>query len=94
MEDAESQGLAHDKLTGWKGDFWKRLEPPNDPFTISRDLAPIVTEPGTKFQYSNCGIAMLTYAVTASLKDAPQKDIRTLLRDRVMRPIGAEGLCA
>ena len=31
---------------------------------------------------------MLSYAVTASLKEAAIKDIRTLLRDRVMRPIG------
>jgi CubicO group peptidase (beta-lactamase class C family) len=31
---------------------------------------------------------MLTYAVTAAMRDAPVKDIRTLLRDRVMRPIG------
>jgi hypothetical protein len=39
-------------------------------------------------QYSNPGIAMLTYAVTASLRNGPHKDIRTLLRERVMRPIG------
>ena len=38
--------------------------------------------------YSNPGIAMLAYATTAALKTAPQKDLRTLLRDRVMRPIG------
>ena len=31
---------------------------------------------------------MLGYAVTAALKDSPQKDIRTLLRDRVWRLIG------
>ena len=31
---------------------------------------------------------MLSYAVAASLKEAAIKDIRTLLRDRVMRPIG------
>jgi hypothetical protein len=39
-------------------------------------------------QYSNPGMAMLGYVVTAALKDAPQKDIRSLLRDRVMQPIG------
>ena len=31
---------------------------------------------------------MLGYALTAALKDAPQKDLRTLLRERVMQPIG------
>jgi CubicO group peptidase (beta-lactamase class C family) len=60
----------------------------NDPFTISRDTAPVVFTPGEEFRYSNPGIAMLVYAVTAALRDAPQKDLRTLLRERVMEPIG------
>lgn len=88
LDDAEADNLAHEKLTGWKGDFWKQLEPPNDPFTIARDLTPAVFEPGQTFQYSNPGIAMLTYAVTASLRDSRWPDIRTLLHDRVMQPIG------
>jgi CubicO group peptidase (beta-lactamase class C family) len=88
LSDAEQDRLPHGKLTGWKGDFWKALPPPNDPFTIARDRATVLFEPGTKLQYSNPAIGMLTYAVTASLRDAAQKDVRTLLRDRVMRPIG------
>jgi len=36
IEDAEANGLPHDRLSGWQGDFWKRLTVPNDPFTISR----------------------------------------------------------
>jgi len=88
MEDAEADRLAHEKLTGWKGDFWKRLDPPLDPFTISRDQTPLLFNPGEKLQYSNPGIAMMSYAVTASLRNAPVKDIRTLLRDRVMQTIG------
>jgi CubicO group peptidase (beta-lactamase class C family) len=31
---------------------------------------------------------MLGYAVTAALKGEPERDLRALLRDRVMRPIG------
>ena len=88
IEDAEADKLPHEKLTGWKGDFWKRLAPPLDPFTLARDAAPVLFDPGAKMQYSNPGIAMLTYTVTASLRDSPHKDIRTLLRERVMRPIG------
>jgi CubicO group peptidase (beta-lactamase class C family) len=88
LADAESNSLPHDKLSGWQGDFWKRLHPPRDPFTISRDVTPVIFEPGTQFQYSNPGIGMLMYAVTAALKDGPQKDVRTLLCERVMRPIG------
>jgi CubicO group peptidase (beta-lactamase class C family) len=88
LADAEQDGLPHAKLTGWKGDFWKALPPPRDPFTLARDEAPVLFEPGTKLRYSNPAIGMLSYAVTATLRNAPQKDIRTLLRDRVMRPLG------
>lgn len=88
IQDAHIDGVPHEKLPGWMGEFWKRLEPPNDPFTISRDTAPVLFEPGAKMHYSNPGIAMLGYMVTASLKDSPQKDLRTLLRERVMRKIG------
>ncbi len=88
VEDAEADDLPHNKLTGWKGDFWKQPAVPRDPFTLSRDAAPIMFEPGAKIAYSNPGIAMLTYCTTAALREAPVKDIRTLLCDRVMRPLG------
>jgi putative heme-binding domain-containing protein len=96
LEDAEQDRLPHERLTGWKGDFWKALEPPSDPFTIARDLTPVLIDPGQKLQYSNPGIAMLTYCVTAAIQEGEHKDVRTLLRERVMRPIGvpdAEWLC-
>ena len=37
LADAEEPGVRHEALTGWKGDFWKRRPPPDDPFTIARD---------------------------------------------------------
>jgi CubicO group peptidase (beta-lactamase class C family) len=88
LDDAEADGLPHEKLTGWKGDFWKRRPVPDDPFTIARDKTPAIFDPGEKLRYSNPGIAMLTYCVTAALKDGAHKDVLTLLRERVMRPIG------
>jgi CubicO group peptidase (beta-lactamase class C family) len=88
LDDAEAGQLPHETLTGWQGDFWKRLAPPNDPFTIARDRTPVLFEPGERFQYSNPGIAMLTYALTSALPQGGERDARTLLRDRVMRPIG------
>jgi CubicO group peptidase (beta-lactamase class C family) len=88
LEDAEEGNVAHEKLGGWKGQFWRRTAPPDDSFTIARDATPVVAEPGKRLIYSNPGIAMLGYAVTAALTEAPQHDIRSLLRDRVMRPIG------
>lgn len=69
---------------GWQQTFWERRDPPDDPFTISRDVAPIIYEPGARDHYSNPGIAMFGYAVTAALGS----DLRTALRDRVLRPIG------
>jgi CubicO group peptidase (beta-lactamase class C family) len=88
LADAESDEVPHEKLTGWKGDFWKRLAVPRDPFSISRDRTEILSDPGKQIRYSNPGFAMLTYCVTAAIKDTKHKDIRTLLRERVMRPIG------
>jgi CubicO group peptidase (beta-lactamase class C family) len=88
MEDSSVEGYTHTEEPGWKGEFWRRLDVPNDPFSISRDRTPLLFAPGTAFQYSNPGIAMLSYCITASLRDAPHKDMRTLIRERIMRPIG------
>jgi CubicO group peptidase (beta-lactamase class C family) len=88
IEDAEADGLPHDRLTGWKGDFWKRLPPPVDPFTLARDKAPVLEAPGTKARYSNPGMAMLGYCVTASLRGSGDADLRSLLKHRIMGPLG------
>src|SRR5205814_10555200 len=64
VADAEEDGIAHDQLPGWKGDFWKRTP---DPFSIAVRQAPVLFEPGTQNQYSNPGMAALSYAITASL---------------------------
>lgn len=85
IEDSSVTGIKHNEEPGWKGKFWRR-EP--DPFSVSINEAPVIFDPGTSHQYSNPGIALLGYAVTASLRGAPQTDILSLLRERVMRPIG------
>jgi CubicO group peptidase (beta-lactamase class C family) len=82
ISDAEQDRIPHAQLTGWKGDFWKRTP---DPFSIAVHQAPVLFEPGKQYAYSNPGMAALSYAITASLKGS---DIRTLLRDRVMLPLG------
>lgn len=73
---------------GWKTKFWSRLQPPDDPFTLSREDAPMMAAPGAAHRYSNPGFAMLSYAITASLSGATHHDLRTLLSERVMKPIG------
>jgi CubicO group peptidase (beta-lactamase class C family) len=68
--------------------FWKNLAPPNDPFTLARDVAPVRERPGSLARYSNTGIAMLAWCVTASLRGASEADLRTLLAVRVFGPLG------
>ena len=73
--------------TGWEADFWNNCCP--DPFTVALDQAPMLTPPGTQWSYSNPGFAALGYAVTAALDPAGDRDLRSLLANRVMDPIGA-----
>lgn len=82
ISDAELDGVPHDQLPEWKGDFWKRTP---DPFSIAIRQAPVLFEPGTQYAYSNPGMAALSYAITASLKGG---DIRTMLKERVLDPLG------
>ena len=72
----------------WKDAFWRREDPPNDPFTIARDQTPLLFEPGEEFKYSNPGIAMLTYVIASAMRNSADANIRNLLRDRIYRPIG------
>ncbi|MCD6404203.1 MAG: serine hydrolase [Planctomycetes bacterium] len=85
LEDANEEGVEHKDLPGWKGAFWRR-EP--DPFSIAINEAPVIFEPGTKYHYSNTGMAALAYAVTAAIKETPHPDVRTMLKERIMDPIG------
>jgi len=91
LEDAEEGGVPHEQLTGWKGDFWARKPPPDDPFTLSRDAAPVLHAPGSVLSYSNPAFAILSIAVTAALKGTTNEDIRSLLSNRIMSPIGVPG---
>ena len=88
LDDSSVAGLSHTDEPGWKGVFWERRPVPEDPFTVSRDHIPVIFEPGTKYQYSNPGIAMLAYCVTRAIQKGEDKDIRSLLKNRLMDPIG------
>jgi hypothetical protein len=88
LEDAEEGGRPHDRLAGWKGDFWRYPHGQADPFTLARDQAPVLDPPGTRERYSNPGMAMLAYCLTASRRGRPDPDLRSLLRHRLMEPIG------
>ncbi|MDD4108441.1 MAG: serine hydrolase, partial [Prolixibacteraceae bacterium] len=84
----QAKGLhPHFDLPGWKGQFWKQ-DP--DPFSVARDSTPVFGVPGENYAYSNPGIGMLTYAVTASLKNSGYDNIREYLQERVYKPIGID----
>ena len=85
IEDAEENAVPHMDLPGWKGQFWRRIP---DPFTVARDSASVVAAPGTRYAYSNPGMAMLSYALTSVFRGTEYPDIRSQLREKVMRPIG------
>jgi CubicO group peptidase (beta-lactamase class C family) len=68
----------------WKEAFWKY---PHH-YQIARDVAQVLFEPGTGFHYSNPGMAMLSYCITAALSGTPEPDIKALLQKRVIRPLG------
>ena len=76
-----------EEAPGWEGEFWKNRDN-GQAFVIARDMAPVIFTPGTDFQYSNPGMAMMSYAITVSLQGTAHTDIRTLLRERIMAPIG------
>lgn len=85
ISDAEQDSIPHAKLPGWKGAFWRR-DP--DPFSIAVRDAPVLFEPGTRFAYSNPGMAALAYAVTAALRGSADDDIRSILKHRLMDLLG------
>ena len=81
LDDSTESGTNQNTLPGWKGDFWRQER---NPFMISRDETPVLFVPGTDVKYSNPGIGMLNYAVTAAIKDTEHKDIRTYLWERLI----------
>jgi CubicO group peptidase (beta-lactamase class C family) len=77
---------ATDSLTGsWKREFWQRDA---NPFRIARDQVPVLFEPGTRFLYSNPGVAALDLCVATALHRKGGADLAELLRSRVFDPIG------
>lgn len=73
------------KLEGWKKRYYEHR---GERFELALDTAPILFPPGTRSSYSGVGYYALAYALAASLKGAPQQDVRTLLRERIMGPLG------
>lgn len=88
LENSRTKGVRNRALTGWKGDFWKNLPPPRDPFTIARTETPLLFPPGAQAHYSNPGIAVLSECLGRSLRGSRYTDLAQLLRERILRRIG------
>ncbi|MBL8178488.1 MAG: serine hydrolase [Bryobacterales bacterium] len=80
IQDANEDGVPHEKLAGWMGEFWRRSP---SPFQLALK-APVLFAPGSAYHYSNPGMAMLAYAVAVS----HGQDQKEILRTRVMQPLG------
>ena len=48
----------------------------------------MIFAPGSRYDYSNPGLGMLTYCVTVALQDTPWQNVRQLLKDRISDPVG------
>ena len=94
LQEGRTLTAHHMELPGWKGVFWRgtneqyRIEGEADPFSVARDEAPVIFEPGTAFHYSNPGIALLTYCITSALRGTETPDVRTYLHERLFSRLG------
>src|SRR5262249_34556567 len=85
LDDVDFTLAGEHRLEPWQQDYW---EHPGERFHMAIDKAPFVYPPGTRFSYSGVGFYALACALAVSLQSAPQHDVRTLLRERIMQPVG------
>ena len=85
LDDVDFTLAGEHRLEPWKETYW---EHPDARFHMAIADAPVLHPPGTRFSYSGVGFYALAYALTKSLQGTPQQDVRTLLRERIMAPVG------
>jgi CubicO group peptidase (beta-lactamase class C family) len=85
MDDVDFRLAAEHKLNGWKQFYYDH---PAERFRLALDTSPIRYPPGSRVSYSGVGYYALAYALAASLKGTPHPDVETLLRERIMLPLG------
>jgi CubicO group peptidase (beta-lactamase class C family) len=69
---------------------WRELYSENRDlrFHLALARANSLFDPGTRYSYSGVGYYVLAYALTASLVSTPQPDVKSLLTERLMDPLG------
>lgn len=85
MDDVDFGLGAAKQLDGWKQRYFDHRE---ERFGFALDTVAMLFPPGSRIGYSGVSYYALAYALTSSLRKAPQRDIKTLLRERVFRPLG------
>jgi len=73
------------KHEGWKQVY---LQNPERRFDLVIRKIPVTFTPGSHYGYSGVGFYALAYALGKSLTNAPQTNVRELLRYRLMTPLG------
>lgn len=89
LEDAEEDGLPHDQLAGWKGEFWER-DSIRTPIHLAIHETPLRDSPGERSRYSNPGYAVLSYVFATALAETRTPDLSEYLATRLFEPIGLE----
>jgi CubicO group peptidase (beta-lactamase class C family) len=69
---------------GWKATY---NADPEQRFSMARHTAPILFEPGTRYDYSGVGFYVLAYVLAQAFAEHGVDDIRALLQKRVFDPI-------
>jgi CubicO group peptidase (beta-lactamase class C family) len=85
MDDVDFVAADAGEVAGWKQQYYDN---PSKRFSVAIHKVPALFPAGSRVKYSGIGYYALAYAVTESLRDAPEKDIKSLLRHRVMEPLG------
>lgn len=71
--------------SGWKKAY---LDNPDKRFQYAIETAPVLFDAGTQFEYSGVGYYALAYAFGTALRGSDLRNLRQILRDRIMLPLG------
>jgi CubicO group peptidase (beta-lactamase class C family) len=72
-------------LTGWEKEYYGSN---SARFKLAQERLQVVLPPGTEYSYSGADYYNLAYCLAASLRGSQLPDVRTLLEQRLMRPLG------
>ena len=85
LENVEFTEGEAGKLLGWQAAYY---EQPETRFRAAVEDVPVAFTPGSRYAYSGAGYYALAYILGRAFSGARERDFRTILRERVMRPLG------